>query len=234
MIDIFINRAPRLGLFTFDAVLSTTTQGSVKLTQIPLESGAEVNDHRIRNPNTYSMTGAVSNSPLKVSLDDILSLGLNVIGSITQPGGASDTAMNIGSSYLAGSAGARSSTSASLLFALKDSGDPITVVTGLMTLRDMVIADVLINQDPTMDDGFTFTAQLQEYMYIKSLNNESPVSEMDPSVQESASPDSMLGQAATQKVSNQIWADDAIGSIEDWTGGVIKSDDVDLSLLSGE
>lgn len=220
MIDVSINRAPRLGLITFDAVLETTTQGSVRLTNIPLESGAEVNDHRIRNPNTYVMRGAVSNTPLKQSIDDILSLGLGVVSSITQSGIA-NTALSIGSSYLAGSDGVRAPTSASLLFALKDTGDPITVLTGLIILRDMVIKDVQIMQDPETDNGFIFVAQLQEYMYVKSIQNEAPVEEMDESVQSKASPESVLGSLGTETVANQGWADDAINQINEWTGGLL-------------
>lgn len=220
MIDISINRAPRLGLFTFDAVLETTTQGSVKLTNIPLESGAEINDHRIRNPNTYTMRGAVSNSPLKQGIDDILSLGLGVISNITQAG-SSNTALNLGSSYLAGTNGVRAATSSSLLFSLKDSGDPITVLTGLMILKDMVIKDVQILQDPDTDNGFIFVAQLQEYMYVKSLKNEAPVEEMDPGIQAAASPKSSLGNVGLEKTENQGWANDAFNKINEWSGGLL-------------
>lgn len=221
MIDISINRAPRLGLFTFDAVLETTTQGSVKLTNIPLESGAEINDHRIRNPNTYVMRGAVSNSPLKQNIDDILSLGLGVISNITQSG-ATNTALNLGASYLAGSDGVRAATSASLLFTLKDTGDSITVLTGLMVLKDMVIKDVQILQDPETDNGFIFVAQLQEYMYVKSLINEAPVEEMDPGMQSKSAPTSFLGELGLEKVTNQGWAQDAFNQINEWTGGLLN------------
>ncbi|CAL9985699.1 tail fiber protein [Vibrio phage D81] len=220
MIDISINRAPRLGLFSFDAVLETTTQGSVKLTNIPLESGAEVNDHRIRNPNTYVMRGAVSNSPLKQNIDDILSLGLGVISNVTQSG-ATNTALNLGSSYLAGSDGVRSATSASLLFTLKDSGDTITILTGLMVLKDMVIKDVQLLQDPDTDNGFIFVAQLQEFMYVKSIGSETSVGDMDPGMQTKSSPTSFLGELGLEQVTNQGWAQDAFNQINSWTGGLL-------------
>lgn len=231
MIDIAINRAPRLGLFSFDAVLKTTTQGSVKLTNIPLESGAEVNDHRIRNPNTYVMVGAVSNSPIKTNVDDILQLGLGTVSNITQSGWAG-AAMNLASSYLSGSAGARSSTSASLLFALKDSGEPITVLTGLMVLKNMVVSDVKLDQDPNTDNGFIFTVQLQEYMYVTSISDEAPASEMDESVQEKAAPKSIVGDAGTESVFSQGWAGDAIDKVSDWTGSALDTLD-DIGLTGG-
>lgn len=221
MIDIAINRAPRLGLFTFDAVLETTTQGSVKLTNIPLESGAEVNDHRIRQANNYVMRGAMSNSPLKQNIDDIISLGLGAISNVTQSS-FTDKAINLGAAYLAGNDGVRASTSASLLFALKDTGEPITVLTGLMVLNDMVIKDVNITQDPDTDNGFIFVVQLQEYMYVKSFQNEAPFSEMDPSVQEKAAPKSFLGELGLEKVEVQAWAGDAFEKIDSWTDGLLK------------
>lgn len=210
-----INRAPRLGVFAFDAVTNSRTTAKSKMTKIPLESGAEVNDHRIREANTYVIQGGMSNSPLKQNIDDIFSLGIGAASGVVQKG-INDTLLNLGLAYTAGSDSVRSPTAAALLLLLKESGEPITVSTGLLTLENMVIETLDIEQNPNTDNGFIFTAQLSEWMYIKSSTNIVQASDLDQSVQEKATSKALIGEAGTETVSDQSWASEAFDSISEW------------------
>ncbi|MGS0546702.1 phage baseplate protein [Pseudomonas parakoreensis] len=72
IVNIFTRQAPTLASYSFDAVLEDTFEASVSITTFPIESGVRVADHRIFNPFKWTMTGAISNNPVKVQLTDFL------------------------------------------------------------------------------------------------------------------------------------------------------------------
>lgn len=55
-----------LGTLTLDVVISENHQFDSKVTQYPIESGGEVADHIINDPVILSMTGIITNSPIKI------------------------------------------------------------------------------------------------------------------------------------------------------------------------
>lgn len=72
IINIFTRKAPTIAGYSFDAVLEDTFEATVTITSIPIESGVRISDHRILNPFKWTMTGAISNNPVKVQLTDFL------------------------------------------------------------------------------------------------------------------------------------------------------------------
>lgn len=226
-----INRAPRLGLFTVDAVTNVKIHGSRKLTKIPLESGAEINDHSIREPNSCTFEGAMSNDALKFNIDDMLSLGIAGLASFKQLG-AIGSLKSLGAAYLSGSDGVRAPTAASFLMILKDKKEPINVFTGLITLENMVIETLDIERTPKTDNGFTFTATLVELMFVKSVSEKTNADDTGGSIKDKAASKVVKGQAPTEIVEDQSWfesAKESISSTVESAGAKLKSFATDAS-----
>lgn len=59
----------RIGIVSFDAVLSEEHTASSNITLQPVEQGADIADHIIRNPETINIEGIISNTPLKQTID---------------------------------------------------------------------------------------------------------------------------------------------------------------------
>lgn len=72
LIQIFTREAPTIAGYAFDAVLEDTFEATVTVTSYPIESGVKISDHRILNPFKWTLTGAISNNPLKTQLTDFL------------------------------------------------------------------------------------------------------------------------------------------------------------------
>ena len=79
--SIFAKTLPKIGSLEFDAKLEGATNKSVYLTQFPVEFGANMNDHAILLPDRYLLTGAVSNSPLGLDLNDVGMMGIGAVAS---------------------------------------------------------------------------------------------------------------------------------------------------------
>lgn len=69
--SIFSKTLPMLGPIEFDAKLEGATSKSVQLTEFPVEFGTNGIDHARLRPDRYLLTGAVSNTPLGLSLGEI-------------------------------------------------------------------------------------------------------------------------------------------------------------------
>ena len=98
VMSIFSKTLPALGLIEFDAKLEGVTSKAIQLTQFPVEFGANVNDHAILLPDRYLLTGAVSNTPLGIGLDDIGMMGAGAVASVV--GGIGGAAISAVSAYL--------------------------------------------------------------------------------------------------------------------------------------
>jgi len=60
LIDLFIDRRPRIANITIDATLSEEHARTADISMYPVEEGADRSDHRRVNPKMLTITGLVS------------------------------------------------------------------------------------------------------------------------------------------------------------------------------
>lgn len=167
VMSIFSKTLPALGIIEFDAKLEGVTSKAVQLTQFPVEFGASVNDHAILLPDRYLLTGAVSNTPLGIGLDDIGMMGVGAVS--TAAGGVAGAAISAVSAYLlAGSEETRAATAWRALSAMLKTRAPIELVTEYETMQEMVLIRLDQRTRPEDEDGLIFVAELQEIRRVSS------------------------------------------------------------------
>lgn len=167
IMSIFSKTLPALGIIEFDAKLEGVTSKAVQLTQFPVEFGANVNDHAILLPDRYLLTGAVSNTPLGIGLDDIGMMGAGAVS--TAIGGVAGAAISAVSAYLlAGSEDTRAATAWRALSAMLKTRAPIELVTEYETMQEMVLIRLDQRTRPEDEDGLIFVAELQEIRRVSS------------------------------------------------------------------
>lgn len=167
VMSIFSKTVPAINKIEFDAKLEGVTSKAVQLTQFPVEVGANVNDHAVLLPDRYLLTGAVSNTPLGIGLDDIGMMGVGAVA--TAVGGITGAAISTVSAYLlSGSDSTRSSTAWAALTAILQSRTKFNLVTEYETLYNMVLIRLDQRTRPEDEDGLIFVAELQQVRLIKS------------------------------------------------------------------
>lgn len=167
LINLLVKRGPQLGSLQFDAVLSDDLDASVDIVQYPIETGTPIADHIIYQPIRYTMTGAVSNNPLKVSITDFTGALTNLVDD--NPFIAAGAGLFAG--WLSGSNETRSSTTLNTLLDFMYSGQVFTVDTGEITLNNMVIQRVGRSKDPENENGLIFVAELQQIVTLDRVAN---------------------------------------------------------------
>lgn len=167
LINLLVKRGPQLGSLQFDAVLSDDLDASVDIVQYPIETGRPIADHIIYQPIRYTMTGAVSNNPLKVSITDFTGALTNLVDD--NPFIAVGAGLFAG--WLSGSNETRSSTTLNTLLDFMYSGQVFTVDTGEITLNNMVIRRIGRSKDPENENGLIFVAELQQIVTLDRVAN---------------------------------------------------------------
>lgn len=167
LINLLVKRGPQLGSLQFDAVLSDDLDASVDIVQYPIETGTPIADHIIYQPIRYTMTGAVSNNPLKVSITDFSGALTNLVDD--NPFIAAGAGLFAG--WLSGSNETRSSTTLNTLLDFMYSGQVFTVDTGEITLNNMVIQRIGRSKDPENENGLIFVAELQQIVTLDRVAN---------------------------------------------------------------
>ncbi|WP_434706660.1 hypothetical protein J3Q07_16380 [Pseudomonas sp. D4-18] len=167
LMSIFTKTLPKIGPLEFDAKLEGITSKSVILTQYPVEFGANVNDHATLQPNRYLLTGAVSNSPLGLGLDDIGMMGAGALATVV--GGVGGAAISAVSAYLlSGGDDTRASTAWASLTALLEARARFDLDTGKEIMRDMLLVRLDERTRPENEDGLVFIAELQQVRIVRS------------------------------------------------------------------
>lgn len=167
LINLLVKRGPQLGSLQFDAILSDDLDASVDIVQYPIETGTPIADHIIYQPIRYTMTGAVSNNPLKVSITDFTGALANLVDD--NPFIAAGAGLFAG--WLSGSNETRSSTTLNTLLDFMYSGQVFTVDTGEITLNNMVIQRIGRSKDPENENGLIFVAELQQIVTLDRVAN---------------------------------------------------------------
>lgn len=165
LINLFTREAPTIAGYSFDAVLEDTLDVGVEITSYPIESGVRVANHRILLPFKWTMTGAISNNPLKTQLTDFIG---GAISNLTDnPYVASVAGMSAG--FLAGGDQTRGSTTLAFLIDLMRQGDPFDIDAGDITLRNMVIVKLGRTKEARNENGLEFVVELQELITLDRI-----------------------------------------------------------------
>lgn len=165
IINLFTKQAPTLAGYSFDAVLEDSLEASVEWTSYPVETGVNVNDHRIIQPVKWTLTGAVSNNPLQVQITDFLTGGLSNL--TNNPYVA--TVAGLAAGFLSGSDETRSSTTLEFLINLMVAGEPFDIDAGDIQLQNMVIGRIGRTKNPENERGLIFVADLQELITLDRI-----------------------------------------------------------------
>lgn len=165
IINLFTKQAPTIAGYSFDAILEDSLEASVEWTTYPVETGVNVNDHRIIQPVTWSLTGAVSNNPLKVQLTDFLAGGLSNL--TNNPYVA--TVAGLAAGFLSGSDETRASTTLEFLINLMVAGEPFDIDAGDIQLQNMVISRIGRTKDTSNETGLIFVADLRELITLDRI-----------------------------------------------------------------
>lgn len=168
IVNIFTRQAPTIAGYAFDAVLEDTFEATVTITSVPIESGVRIANHRILNPLKWTMTGAISNNPVKVQLTDFIGGALSNL--TDNPVVAGIAGLSAG--WLAGSDETRgSSTLEFLLWLMRDYDFPFDIDAGDILLKNMVITRLSRTKEPRNEGGLEFIAELQEVIELDRIAN---------------------------------------------------------------
>lgn len=165
IVNLFTKQAPTIAGYSFDAVLEDSLEASVEWTTYPVETGVNVNDHRIIQPVRWTLTGAVSNNPLRVQLTDFLAGGLSNL--TNNPYVAAVAGLAAG--FLSGSDETRASTTLEFLINLMVAGEPFDIDAGDIQLKNMVIGRIGRTKDNSNEQGLIFVADLQELITLDRI-----------------------------------------------------------------
>ena len=168
IINIFTRQAPTIAGYAFDAVLEDTFEANITVTSYPVESGVRISDHRILQPFKWTLTGAVSNNPLKVQPTDFAA---GLLSNLTDNPLVA-TVAGLSAGWLAGSDETRSSTTLQFLLTLMQSGDPFDIDAGDILLKNMVITRLSRTKEPRNENGLEFVAELQELIILDRIQRD--------------------------------------------------------------
>lgn len=165
IINIFTRQAPTIAGYSFDAVLEDTLDVSVSITSYPIESGVRISNHRIFNPFKWTMTGAISNNPVKVQLTDFLG---GALSNLTDNPAVS-TVAGLSAGWLAGSDETRAGATLDFLLWLMSEYDPFDIDTGDIILKNMAITRLSRTKEPRNENGLEFIVELQEVIELDRI-----------------------------------------------------------------
>lgn len=165
LIQVFTRQAPTIAGYSFDAVLQDTLDVTVTVTSYPIESGVRISQHRILNPFKWTLTGAISNNPLKTQLTDFLG---GAISNLTDNPLVA-TVAGLSAGWLAGGDETRASSTLQFLIALMQAGDPFDIDAGDIVLKNMVITRLSRTKEPVNENGLEFVAELQEMITLDRI-----------------------------------------------------------------
>lgn len=184
---IFPEKSPQFAGYQFDATLEDTFEASIELTRYPIESGVQVNDHRIINPKKWFITGAIGSKQLKPlisadsSVSDILAgVGFGAASNLFRDNPLVATAAGLGAGFLAGSEETQASAALEWLLELMRKGMPFDVDAVDIQLKNMVITKISRTKDPENEKGLIVVLELQELITLSRINEVNGI-EPDPS-----------------------------------------------------
>jgi len=163
--QLFFRKGNFIGKIELDVIVNEGASASVRVTENPVECGANVNDHIITEPMTFTMSGIVSN------------ISSSTIGQFTR----------IPTVFSRGTSKAKEAWEG--LLELQVSKTPFNLKQGLKEYPNIIILSLNENQDKDTANGLFFTATMKEIIFagaqitIEEQFNESDIADkMVPSV----------------------------------------------------
>lgn len=211
LISMFLPQSPKIGPFEFDAILEDVIESNVRTPLFPLEIQAEATDHIIVEPKVYTITGAISNTPIKVGLRTLGSLGVGALSNLFGSQVASQVA-GLTAGFLAGTEETRSGSTLSALLAIQTAGQMFNLTTADIRLDNMIIRTIRRTRTPATEHGFTFTAEIAELPLVSTvLRANRPLfnqlNQDDPSITQAA-PVVNQGELSTFELTNPAFLSD--------------------------
>lgn len=174
---IFPKKSPLVNGYSFDAVLEDTLEMSIELTRYPIESGVNVNDHRIINPTKYYITGVYGSKPIKplISLDsfnpeDLAGIAIGAATNLFRDNPLVAAVGGLSAGWLAGSQETRAATALEFFVNLMRNGFPFTVDAVDRQLTNMVITKLSRTKDNSNETGMILVLELQELITLDRIN----------------------------------------------------------------
>jgi len=147
--QLFFTKGNFIGDIEIDVFTNESTTAGVRTTEHPVEQGANINEHIIIEPLTFSISGVVSTTRAKP---------LDILGAVTRF--SRDTR--------------RSSVAWEDLLELQRNREPFTLVTNLKLYENIVIENLTTDQDKDTSNALFFTATFRELILVgedTSTNN---------------------------------------------------------------
>jgi len=142
----------KVGALQLDASISEAHLKEVKVTDHPLERGGVVSDHVQRQPETITITGVVSNTPIPTSKNTVRT-ELGTVADVPEaPFGAAS----------------RAEAAFTTLRRYMDTGEVLSVVTRLHTYESMVLTSLSVGLDGGAGEVLPFMATLREVRFVES------------------------------------------------------------------
>lgn len=149
---LFRKQKTSIGSIEIDASISETHVGRVEVTDHPVEQGAAVSDHARVLPETLTLEGFVSNTPLPVSNGALTrrnSLGVEF---------DSRSEMDL----------SRAGQAYTDLVRLKNAGELFSIVTMLRSYDNMLMTSLDVPRDAATGDGLRFSASFKQVRVAES------------------------------------------------------------------
>lgn len=163
--NLFIRTKKSIAGIELDAFITETHNNEVRLTNNPVELGADITDHAIVEPKRITIVAAVSDSPLGIA-----ALG-EIVDNVTGLFGTSTT-QNL----------TRSQAAYNAMVQIQEAREPLEVQTKLVLYENMVITSITTSQDKDTSRIAFMTIVLTEV-----LITESQIVKLDASQLESGS-----------------------------------------------
>jgi hypothetical protein len=188
----------KTGAIVLDALIKEDYSADAEPTTHPVEDGADITDHVILRPRTLSIEGIVTETPLGGFVDSLVNAGIQTVtSSIGQAiskrvgGGAFGAAATSRVSGLAGktlSGLIKGPTDNRLngvlqeLRAVRDSRQPVTIVTGLTQYDSFILRSFTVSRDQTTGKSIRVSLSFQELLKATSKTVRVPVPKVKSAV----------------------------------------------------
>lgn len=163
--QLFFKKKNLISTVELDVIISESASASVRVTENPIEYGANVNDHIITEPMTFTTSGIVSN------------ISSSTIGQFTR----------VPTVFSRGTSKAKEAWEA--LLELQADKTPFTLVQGLKEYPNIIILSLSEDQDKDTANGLFFTATMKEIIFVgaqitteEQFNSTNIADKMVPSV----------------------------------------------------
>lgn len=199
--NLFIRTQKSLGGITLDAVITEAHTSTVRLTNNPVEFGADITDHAVIEPKVVNINAVVSDTPLGVAaFGQIVDLVTGLFGTATDG--------NI----------TRSNAAYNALIQLQELREPIEVQTKLKLYTNMMITNIDTNQDKDSSRIVDMFITLKEVLIV-----ESEIVQLSPEQLAAGSPTEQGSSAEKRGRQEQVTPTDAtnksvLKTVIDWVG----------------